>query len=143
MAKVKISETACGKLAAQFEGYSYRIERHQKESTHGNVGNMVVLVSLYRNLQNLGFQQEYVDDEAVRKYFRMISGIPFLPTHLAQSTYDEVVDSTPLRIRHKMQPFYHYFTNTWLNGQYAIQVWNVYGQDRRTNNDIESWHSKL
>ncbi|CAF0758007.1 unnamed protein product [Didymodactylos carnosus] len=99
--------------------------------------------ALYRNLQNLGLQQEYVDDEAVRKYFRMISGIPFLPTHLVQSTYDEVVDSTPLRIRHKMQPFYHYFSNTWLNGQYAIEVWNVYGQDRRTNNDVESWHSKL
>ncbi|CAF4562705.1 unnamed protein product [Didymodactylos carnosus] len=52
----------------------------------------------------------------------MISGIPFLPTHLLQSTYDEVVDSTPSRIRHKMQPFYHYFSNTWLNGQYAIEL---------------------
>ncbi|CAF1092251.1 unnamed protein product [Didymodactylos carnosus] len=74
----------------------------------------------------------------------MISGIPFLPTHLVQSAYDEVVDSTPLRIRHKTQPFYHYFSNMWLNGQYVIEVWNVYGQDRRTimmlNHGILSCH---
>ncbi|CAF1224083.1 unnamed protein product [Didymodactylos carnosus] len=99
--------------------------------------------ALYRNLQNLGLQQEYVDNEAVRKYFRMISGIPFPPTHLVQLTYDEVVDSTPLRRGHKMQPFYRYFSNMWLNGQYAVEVWNVYGQDRRANNDVESWYSKL
>ena len=44
-----------------------------------------------------------------------------------------------------MKNFLEYFQLTWLDGIFAIRLWNKYGQDHlhRTNNAVESWHSGL
>ncbi|KAK7116108.1 hypothetical protein V1264_001850 [Littorina saxatilis] len=36
-----------------------------------------------------------------------------------------------------------YYKSTWLSGEYPPAMWNVHDTDIRTNNRVESWHSKL
>ena len=40
-------------------------------------------------------------------------------------------------------PLLVYYEQTWLYGDYPIQMWNVFSQSIRTNNRVEGWHNKL
>lgn len=35
----------------------------------------------------------------------------------------------------------HIFIDTWIVGNFPIGMWNVHGESRRTNNDLEGWHA--
>ena len=43
----------------------------------------------------------------------------------------------------RLQDFHNYFEATWLNGIFAITLWNQYNVDNvhRTNSAVESWHA--
>ena len=41
------------------------------------------------------------------------------------------------------QTFADYFTQTWLDGPFSITLWNHWGEDQRTINAVEGWHSKI
>ena len=46
----------------------------------------------------------------------------------------------------KMDEFVAYFEETWLVGNFAPRIWNVFSSDAsspRTNNHLEGWHNKL
>ena len=40
--------------------------------------------------------------------------------------------------------FAEYFEETWLDGQFPANNWNVFGAEGpRTNNNLEGWHNKM
>ena len=45
----------------------------------------------------------------------------------------------------RLQDFHNYFLATWLNGIFAITLWNQYNVDnaQHTNNVVESWHARF
>ena len=40
-------------------------------------------------------------------------------------------------------PLLVYYEQTWSNSDFPIQMWNVFSQSIRTNNQVERWHHKL
>lgn len=42
------------------------------------------------------------------------------------------------------EPFVTYFESTWINNtSVPLEMWNVYGVDSCTNNDLEGWHRRF
>jgi len=67
----------------------------------------------------------------------------FVPTARLNGWYEEWLDTMPLPVRHRMRPLFQYYEDTWLNGNFPRELWNMYQVPRRTNNNLEGWHKKF
>ncbi|CAF1029888.1 unnamed protein product [Didymodactylos carnosus] len=172
MAKVEISETG-RKPAAQFEGYSYRLERHQTESiswkcreygcpdrlnslkgytkpdlrtphSHGldpeKLAVEEVVVDMRKRCEH---QLPYAVFQASSQVVtdpQIAAAIPSfesLKSTLYRHKGNKNEPSTPTSLRNLCIPD-KYGKLCWKKISYKFKV-----QLRRTNNDVESWHSKL
>ena len=73
--------------------------------------------AIWRQVQRLGLQAEYEEDQFIRRSARSLMALAFLPE-------DKI-------------------TPTWMTGPFPMDMWNVHQATTRTNNMVEGWHSKL
>ena len=77
-----------------------------------------------------------------------LMALPFAKAEDIAKVYEEIDDniSLALRANEKVQNFLRYFKGTWLSEtrhNFKPEDFSVYGQPDRTNNHIESFHSRL
>ena len=63
--------------------------------------------------------------------------LAFLPVAVVRLTFNNlrlVADA-------RLVPLFDYYSNQWLST--SVAMWNVYGEDLRTNNDAEGWHLRF
>ena len=69
----------------------------------------------------------------------------FLPENKIKEQFDILFRKLNVSDKAQLSSFIEYFSSTWLDGLYSIQIGNKYGLDikHRTNNYVEGWHSYL
>ena len=92
-------------------------------------------------VQELGLQRAYSEDDAVYKYIRKLMALPFLP-------YRQILPMfLRLQVQAQTEPLQNlvaYIKRQWIESTVFLpKNWSVYQQPIRTNNDIEGWHNAL
>ena len=77
------------------------------------------------------------------RFIRKLMALAFVPIVSLRPAFialslDPVVARIP-----GIAPLLVYYEQTCLNGDFPIQMWNVFSQSIRTNNRVERWHHKL
>ena len=69
--------------------------------------------------------------------------LPFLPVIAVRPAFDALCTDPVVGNSAAIRRFIAYFEPTWLDGQFPVHMWNVYHSNICTNNQVESWHSRL
>ena len=94
--------------------------------------------AIYRNVQRLGLVGAYESQPEIRLQVRQLMALAFLPIAIVRLTFSNLeAQSDPL-----LQPLFQYFRQQWLTAV-PTRLWNVSGEDIRTNNDCEGWHVRF
>ena len=98
-------------------------------------------VYVYFQVQELGLQRSYSEDDAVYKYIRKLMALPFLPHRQINHMF------LRLQVEAQTEPLQNlvnYIKRQWIESTVFLpKNWSVYKQAIRTNNDIEGWHNAL
>ena len=100
--------------------------------------------ALSRKISILGLQPAYRQNQDVSKFVRQTVALAFVPRRFVHLAWQAIKVTAPAI--DKMDEFVAYFEETWLVGNFALQVWNVFSTDSsspRTNNHLKGWHNKL
>ncbi|XP_077997120.1 uncharacterized protein LOC144450394 [Glandiceps talaboti] len=93
------------------------------------------------DVQQLGLQVAYNEDDGTRKFVRKVLALPYLPHEHIEEMFTRLrreVSSAPL------ESLMDYVHNTWIASDiWPASSWSVFGQSIRTNNDVEGWHYRL
>ena len=84
--------------------------------------------------------------EEARELKNTLMALPFAKAEDIRGIFDEIDEGISLALRQRCNQFLQYFKRTWLseNGQnFRPEDFSVFGHADRTNNDVESFHSRL
>lgn len=113
--------------------------------------------ALYRKIVELKLRDEYINNDSnIGNHLRLIMSLPFVPEHDFMDVFFNILDDCPIDLK----TFIKYFIKTYVGkintnktkidyskALFNIKMWNVYeevmGNIPRTNNSVESWHSKF
>ena len=102
--------------------------------------------SLWRHIQEVGLAHGYRHDERLQTLLRKVIALGFLPIALVRNNFTllrHARDTVRLIRRYpSLIDFLTYVQNTYLDGNFPIQLWNVFEKDMdcRTNNNAEAFH---
>jgi len=101
--------------------------------------------AVWRKVQEYQLAVPYVHDEHVTPAIQLCLALAFIPDSEVKINFDHIVRDVPVSRIERLQPFFSYFSTTWVNGIFPLVMWNKYGADfrHRTNNVVESWHARL
>lgn len=94
--------------------------------------------SVYRQIQSLGMQQQYAEDESLRCLCRKLMALALMPTDKVKSCFEEIQEDAYKLPDQPMDDLLEYFEDNWMNN---INLWNVSESDVRTNNNCEGEES--
>jgi hypothetical protein len=98
----------------------------------------VCLQAIWRQVQALGLQRLYCTDDTIKLQIRQLMALPFARLPLIQPTFQALLANSDQRLA----PLFAYFQNAWLQPG-LTRIWNMYGVDIRTDNNLEGWHSRF
>ena len=77
-------------------------------------------------------------DNSFWRFAHSIIALAFVPVSFLRLAWSGLKLEAP-EFPNKEELF-HYYEDTWLNGQFPILMWNVFGvTGPRTNNHVEGW----
>ncbi|RNA19867.1 ac transposable element-derived [Brachionus plicatilis] len=68
--------------------------------------------------------------------------LALIPLDKIKDAFNIILDECPFTDE-KLFAFVRYFKKQWLNGTISPQIWNHHTSQKRTNNNLEGFHSKL
>ncbi|RNA14062.1 hypothetical protein BpHYR1_006904 [Brachionus plicatilis] len=68
--------------------------------------------------------------------------LTLIPIENIKEAFDIILAEIPIA-NEKIMAFIQYFKDQWLNGTVSPEIWNHFNSQKRTNNDLEGFHSKL
>jgi hypothetical protein len=97
--------------------------------------------SVYRKIQSVGLQTNYVQDIGVHRLCKQLLGLPFIPASHIRPVFEKLQERA---VTEKLQELTDYIELTWIESTvWNPEKWSVFGQSVRTNNDVEGWHHRL
>jgi len=112
--------------------------------------------SIWRHLQNLGFQKRYMEDSEFALQIRMMAALSFVPEEDVKNAWNELLDSEFYSLNEEiLTPLTNYFEDTWIGrldrrnrrkpALFPVTLWNchkyIFENIPRTNNSVEGWHN--
>ncbi|XP_069114505.1 uncharacterized protein [Argopecten irradians] len=98
--------------------------------------------AIWRKVQEVGLQVEYMQKTDVYTTIRRVMALPFVPSDEVENCFNMI--RVPEGGNEKMEQLCRYVDRNWIHSQtFPIQSWNVFGVSTRTNNDCEGWHRRL
>ncbi|XP_022160646.1 uncharacterized protein LOC111032207 [Myzus persicae] len=112
--------------------------------------------SIWRRLQNLGFQNRYMEDSEFALQIRMMAALTFVPEEDVENAWNELLDSEFYSLNEEiLTPLTNYFEDTWIGrldrrnrrkpALFPVTLWNchkyIFENIPRTNNSVEGWHN--
>ena len=96
-----------------------------------------------RHIGSLGLKSNYSDDdEILKKWIKRIFSLAMVPIEAIDSLWEDILIDKPELPR--VDEFLDYFTNTYFEGQFPVELWNHFKTvGPRTNNHLEGYNSKL
>ncbi|XP_060882085.1 uncharacterized protein LOC132953747 [Metopolophium dirhodum] len=71
--------------------------------------------SIWRRLQNLGFQKRYMEDSEFALQIRMMAALSFVPEQDVENAWNELLDSEFYSLNEEiLTPLTNYFEDTWI-----------------------------
>jgi hypothetical protein len=76
----------------------------------------------------------------VHSWFHLqLMALPYLPKEHIRSSFNRLYLTVPVSAR-PLRRFMSYIKYTWItSSKFPVNIWSVFGQPVRTNNDIEGW----
>ena len=101
--------------------------------------------ALTRKLQNLGLKTRYINDYDFRFWCKQFSALAIISTeHLKQAMDTILTNGINYKQEQAVLKFIKYLNNQWLHGSQPPDIWNHFeNYEKRTNNDLEGYHSDL
>ena len=90
--------------------------------------------AVYRQIQQLGLQQTYANDEQFRLLCRKLMALALMPLDKVLTSFEEIQRDALTSYRGTIDRLLSYFEDNWMS---EIDLWNVSGSDSRTNNTCE------
>ncbi|RNA35029.1 Ragulator complex LAMTOR3 [Brachionus plicatilis] len=97
--------------------------------------------AIRKNVFSNGLKAIYLNDWKFRFWIKRFMTLALIPIDKLQHAIDIIIEELPEK-NSKYISFIKYFQKQWLNGAISPQIWNLNSQ-KRTNNDLEGFHSKL
>ena len=99
---------------------------------------------LTRQVQALGMQVRYREEQEIRTFIRKTAALAFVPVRYIRLAWQAIKAEAPNEPGTCIADFIAYFEQTWLVENYPPSLWNVFNMETvRTNNRVEGWNSKL
>ena len=96
--------------------------------------------NLFLQVQELGLQVAYTEDQGTYGWIRKLLALPFLPYADITTQFERL----RLGAEGPRKELTEYIASQWIyNGIFPVKDWSVFMQPVRTNNDIEGWHNAL
>jgi len=102
--------------------------------------------AVWRKVQELGLAVRYKTEITdFQLHVKSHMALAFLPTCEVKNFFDNLRASTKYIGDTQVQKFHEYFCNTWVDGLFAINLWNQFDvpDQQRTNNTVEGWHCRF
>lgn len=110
--------------------------------------------AVWRNVQDKGLRQRYIEDEQIRLYVKFLCALAFVPSESVPESFDTIQESE--EFPDELEELYSYFELTYVGRalrqhrrrpRYPISFWNMRQRTEqnlpRTNNAIEGWHNGI
>ena len=100
--------------------------------------------ALIREVQRLGLMRLYRENRDFQSVVRQLLSLEFLPVLLVELAFDELVtraSATNFPSDTTLELFI-YYRNYWIE-TVGVRMYNVHNEIHRTNNALESWHSRF
>ena len=95
----------------------------------------------FLQIQELGLQQPYCNDQRTFVYLRKFMALPFLPEQDIPPMFEQLRQQATTA---PLQQFVMYVSDTWIsNSTWPPSSCSVYMIATRSNNDIKGWHHGL
>lgn len=103
---------------------------HMSKAALTRVGTLG-LAGLYKNRE---------DGRVFRKFVRCLIGLAFLPVERVVATFNQLKQAAPA----VYNGYANYFEIAWISSpNIPLELWNVFGSDRRTNNAMEGLNHRF
>ena len=97
--------------------------------------------SLWQKWQQLGLST--IKERKINVWLRHLMALPLLPFHKINPAFYELAPSTQdFHVSYNMKAFYQYIERQWIHA-IASTMLSVYGRTRRTNSEVEGFHSNF
>ncbi|CAF3215169.1 unnamed protein product [Rotaria socialis] len=98
--------------------------------------------AVYRAIQRVGLSTSYNNDNDIKHSCRKVMALALLSEPIIEDTYDELLATMPIEIKHTLNDLLQYFQGQWFV-KVPISQWCVHGFSMRTNNNAEAFHSRF
>ena len=96
--------------------------------------------AVWRRIQLLGLQQQYINDIATHDFCRKLMALPFLPAEHIEPAFRNLEEHASSGTEIELAT---YIDTTWISGNWHPKDWSIFNQPVRTNNDVEGWHLRI
>ncbi|CAF1355393.1 unnamed protein product [Rotaria sordida] len=96
--------------------------------------------AVYRQIQSLGMQQQYTEDETFRCLCRKLMALALMPRDKVKSSFEEIQEDACKLPGQPMDQLLEYSEDNWMND---VDLWNVSESNVRTNNNCEGYHNRM
>ncbi|XP_016660058.1 uncharacterized protein LOC107883814 [Acyrthosiphon pisum] len=97
--------------------------------------------SLQKNIKKMGYSRYIQQNREAKMCLKMCSVLALLPAHQIEMGFQEIKNHAQ-NYGVLLPRFFTYMSSFWLTRK-GPECFSVYGQPRRTNNNVESFHSTL
>jgi hypothetical protein len=128
---------------AAMNAFSFHFPRIQIKCCYFHLGQ-----SFYRKLCSEGLKEQYTNDVNLRNWFKKIISLALIPIEKVEDVFEQLCIEKP-DYDEKIDNFLDYVLLNYIrndeNDRYVfpLEVWNHYESEKRTNNDLEGYNSKL
>ena len=117
--------------------------------------------AIIRKMHSLGLMGAYINRGEVHKFAKQLTVLPLLDADQIPVTFQYMVEKVCETYQYSVADYYNpdkrhskeapamiqvfqYFESQWIDGKnFNPKDWSCYRKDVRTNNTVESWHSKV
>ena len=103
---------------------------------------IIVFQAIYHKAKALHLQNLIRMNERVKKFMKQILALAYLPDDMIQRQFCKMWDDLSEVHQRQLGEFKMYYSRYWLQ-TVTPRGFSVYGLGQRTNNIIESYHSRL
>ena len=96
--------------------------------------------AVWRKIQFLGLQQQYINDISTHDFCRKLMALPFLPAEHIEAAFRHIEEHASSGTQLELVT---YINDTWILGNWNPKDWSIFNQAVRTNNDVEGWHLRI